>query len=73
MSNTIKLLESIGQNASLKEFDTLGQLLAQQNISEAEIKALVNSNTPLVCAWEPEDDDENTNPSQEIRSDTVIN
>jgi len=58
MTTILQLLENIGQNTSLKEFDTINQLLEQQKISEEDINELINSNTPLVCAWVPEDDDD---------------
>ena len=65
MTTTLKLLENIGQCTSLNEFDSVGQLLAQQEISEEAINDLINSNIPLVCAWEPEDDDEKKEEKEE--------
>ena len=58
MTTVLQLLENIGQNTSLKEFDSICQLLEPQKISEEEINELISSNTPLVCAWVPEEDDD---------------
>ena len=67
MLKTIKLLESIGQNSSIHQFNSVHAQLASENISEEEINELVNSNIPLVCAWAPEDDEkENDNSEEEI-------
>ena len=65
MYKTIKLLETVGQNISIKQFETAYDMLTQENISEEEINNLVNSNIPLICAWSPQDDDEKETEKEE--------
>jgi len=57
MYKTIQMLEMIGQNSSIKQYETVHEMLVQENISEAEINELIESNIPLICAWIPQDDE----------------
>ena len=66
MYKTIQMLEMIGQNLSIKQYETAHDMLVQENISDEGVNDLIDSNIPLMCVWvtpdekdnETEDDDE---------------
>ena len=66
MYKTIQMLEMIGQNSSIKQYETAHDMLVQENISDEGVNDLIDSNIPLMCVWvtpdekdnETEDDDE---------------
>ena len=66
MYKTIQILEMIGQNSSIKQYETAHDMLVQENISDEGVNDLIDSNIPLMCVWvtpdekdnETEDDDE---------------
>lgn len=58
MKNKIKTLELIGQTTSIKQFETAHEMLSNQGFTNSSINDLVNSNTPLVCSWAPDEDDD---------------
>lgn len=57
MYKTIQLLAQLGQNASIKQYQTVQEMLLEQNIPENEINDLIESNIPLVCAWIPQENE----------------
>jgi len=73
MLKTIKLLESIGQNTSIQQFDSIHAQLASENITENEINDLINSNIPLVCSWVPEDDEKDNDGSNNEEEIKILN
>ena len=52
-----KILETIGENASLKEFDTLEELLTESEVEPKIINEIIAKNSNLICGQFPERDD----------------
>ncbi len=65
MYKTIQILAQLGQIASVNDYHTVQEMLEEHNISEQQINDLVNSNTPLVCAWIPQDDEQEEDDSDQ--------
>ena len=66
MYKMIQMLEMIGQNSSIKQHETVQDMLLQENISEGEINDLIDSNIPLMCVWvSPDDKDKETEDDDE--------
>lgn len=59
MYKTIQMLEMIGQSSSIKQYETVHDMLVQENVSEEEINDLIDSNIPLMCVWVPPDEKDN--------------
>jgi hypothetical protein len=56
MNAAIKNLETIGQNSSLKQHDSLNEMLEKLDLKTDSIKDLYKEE--FVCALIPEDDDD---------------
>ena len=57
MNSAIKTLEEIGQNASLKQHDSLLELLECLNIKDDSFDVINRKSKEFVCMLIPEDDD----------------
>lgn len=53
MGNTVKILEQLGQNASIKQFDSLNEMLENANLNQTEASNLRNSENELTCLLFP--------------------
>ena len=53
----IEILETIGENTSLKEFDTLDELLTESEVEPKIINEINAKNSNLICGQFPERDD----------------
>ncbi len=51
-----KILETIGENTSLKEFDTLEEFLAESEVEPKIMNEIIAKNSNLVCGMFPERD-----------------
>ncbi len=64
-----KILETIGENTSLKDFDTLEELLAESEVAPKIINQIMATNSNLICGLFPErdepDNDDDDNDEQE--------
>ncbi len=69
MYKTIQMLAELGQNASIKQYQTIQEMLLEHNISEQEINNLIESNTPLICAWIPQENEPDDEPNDECDED----
>ena len=49
MNNTIKYLESLGQNASIKQFDSLDEMINKMEKNEGVMANSISSDNDLVC------------------------
>ena len=58
MNNKIKTLETLGQNSSIKQFESVQEMLLNQGIIVENISDLISANQPLICTWEPDEDDD---------------
>lgn len=56
MSLTIKALEKIGQNTSIKQHDSLQEMLANVDVKESLLNKL--NTIDLICIQVDDDDDE---------------
>ncbi len=52
-----KILETIGESTSLKDFDTLEELLTESEVEPKVINQIMAKNSNLVCGQFPERDD----------------
>ena len=58
MNSAIKKLEEIGQNTSLKQHDSLIEMLADFDLEHRHIKQIDDMKVELVCGLIPEDENE---------------
>ena len=58
MNNIIKKLEQIGMSASIKQYNSLDEMITDRMIDKAEVEALFTKSSELICIHEPGDDDE---------------
>jgi hypothetical protein len=49
MNNIIKALESIGQNNSIKQFESVNDLIIKSNLDYSIDAKLIDENLDLVC------------------------
>lgn len=58
MKNVIEAMEKIGSNASLKEFETIGEMLGSLSIDSRVLKLEKNISRDLICSLEPAEDED---------------
>jgi hypothetical protein len=61
MNSTIKKIEEIGQNTSLKKHDNLIEMLIDLNIEKTELNNVDIINGELICGLFPADDSDDDN------------
>ncbi len=74
MEYSIELLEKIGANLSIKQYESTQQMLHHQDLDENNIKFLIDSNLPIFCGWskEGEDGDEEEEEKEKEKNETKI-
>lgn len=58
MKSAVKLLEEIGQSASLKDYENIQDMLQSLNINSEIMQQLESDKQEYVCGLFPEDDEE---------------
>jgi hypothetical protein len=64
-----KILEIIGENTSLKEFDTLEELLTESEVEPIIINEIIAKNSNLICGQFPERDDPDKEDDEEEKEE----
>ncbi len=58
MNNIIKKLEQVGQSISIKQYNSLDEMISNRIIDKAEVEAMFTKSSELICIHDPGDDDE---------------
>ncbi|WP_223787711.1 hypothetical protein [Marinicella meishanensis] len=58
MKQMIKQLESLGANSSIKQYNSLDDMLSDRMMDQAEVDAMFTKSSELICIHDPGDDDD---------------
>jgi hypothetical protein len=58
MNRTLELLEALGKNSSIKQFENMQDMMLQENMTEDDMNSIIDANIPLMCIWVPPKEEE---------------